>query len=33
MREAQRMCHLAEPRALQHEISTYIYIYKIIIDN
>ena len=26
MREAQRMCHLAEPHALPHEIFSFIYI-------
>ena len=26
MREAQRMCHLAEPHALPHEVFSFIYI-------
>ena len=27
MRETQQMCHLAEPHALTHKVSTFIYIY------
>ena len=32
MREAQRMCHLAEPHALPHEVFSFIYIYILMWD-